>query len=230
MGHHLVADAVMAGWPEGRELAAGELAHGDDGVGVLELPGLKPGAYRVIYTTVDDYGATFSTSRDFVVAGQQRAEVALPALLLAERSSVAVGDTARLLVRSGLRNQTMVLETYRDGRRTARRVLHSGSDDELIELPITEADRGGFSVVLTVLRDHQLIRQTTSVFVPWDDRRLEVGFTTFRDTMRPGTRETFRVTVKVSTIPRSTPAPPSCWPICTTGRWTSSPRTRRRAP
>ena len=159
------------------------------------MPGLKPGAYRVIYTTVDDYGATFTTSRDFIVAGQRQTEVALPALLIAERSTVGVGETARLLVRSGLKNQTMVLETYRDGRRISRRVLHSGYDDELIELPIAESDRGGFSVVLTALRDHQLMRQTATIFVPWDDRRLDVSFATFRDTMRPGTRETFRVTV-----------------------------------
>jgi len=32
--------------------------------------------------------------------------------------------------------------------------------------------------------------------VPWDDRRLDLAFTSFRDRMRPGTRETFSVTVR----------------------------------
>jgi hypothetical protein len=109
---------------------------------------------------------------------------------------VPVGETARLLVRSGLRDQEMVLETYRDGRRIERRVLHAGHDAELIEIPITETQRGGFGVSLTVLRDHQLMRQAVSIHVPWDDRDLELEFASFRDTLRPGASESFRVTVR----------------------------------
>jgi len=190
------ADAVMASWPEGRELKTGTVEHGDDGVGKVTLPALKEGVYRLHYTTEDAFGAEFRTSKDLVAAGIRRTEVALPAFLMVERSSVPVGSTARLLVGSGIRDQEMVFEVYRDGRRLSRRVLHSNSDSELIEIPVTEADRGGFGVVLTVLRDHQLMRHTASVFVPWDDRRLELDFASFRDTMRPGTRETFRVTVR----------------------------------
>jgi uncharacterized protein YfaS (alpha-2-macroglobulin family) len=186
----------MARWDEGRELADGRLVHGDDGSAILELPALEPGAYRVVYTTEDEFGATATSTQNLIVAGPRGSDVELAALLLAERPSVPVGETARLLVASGLRDQEMVLEIYRDGRRTSRRVLHAGHDEQLIEMPVTEADRGGFGVALTVLRDHQLIRETTSVFVPWDDRELEVEFATFRDTIRPGGREAFRVTVR----------------------------------
>jgi uncharacterized protein YfaS (alpha-2-macroglobulin family) len=90
----------------------------------------------------------------------------------------------------------MVLEIHRDGQRTDRRILHAGKDVELIEIPVSAADRGGFGVTLTTMRDHQLMRQTASVFVPWDDRRLRVEFAAFRDKLRPGDRESFRVTVR----------------------------------
>jgi uncharacterized protein YfaS (alpha-2-macroglobulin family) len=189
-------DAVMARWPEGREVAAGRLTHGEDGAAAVSLRGLAAGAYRLLYTTSDDFGATAKASRNLIVAAPGGCEVALPALLLAERSSVPVGETARLLVRSGLPDQEMVLETFRDGRRIFRRVLHAGHDAELIEIPVTEAERGGFGVSLTVLRDHQLMRQTASIHVPWDDRQLSLEFASFRDTLRPGASESFRVTVR----------------------------------
>ncbi len=189
-------EAVMASWSEGRQVANGTLAHGDDGSAALKVGKLKGGVYRVHYETRDAFGATFHSSRDLVVADRRHSHVALPANLMVERSSVPVGETARLLVGSGLKDQEMVLEIFRDGRRTSREVLHSGHNDGVIEIPITEADRGGFGVALTVLRDHQLMRRTSSVFVPWDDRRLELEFASFRDTLRPGTRETFRVTVR----------------------------------
>src|SRR5205814_10719431 len=77
-----------------------------------------------------------------------------------------------------------------------RRRLEAGKDLTLIEIPIAEGDRGGFGVTLTAVRDHRLLRPTQSVFVPWDDRALALSFATFRDELRPGAKETWRVKVK----------------------------------
>ena len=64
-------------------------------------------------------------------------------------------------------------------------------------------DHGGgprrFGVTLTAVHDHQFLQQTQTVFVPWDDRELKVTFATFRDRLRPGQTETWRVTVKGAT-------------------------------
>jgi uncharacterized protein YfaS (alpha-2-macroglobulin family) len=188
--------AVLAGWDEGQELASGRLEHGEDGPAIFDLGALKAGAYRIIYTTEDDFGATCRSRKDLLVAGRRSTPVALPGLLVAERSSVPVGEDARLLVRSGLADQEMVLEIFTgNGERQQRRVLRSG-DAELIEIPVREQDRGGFSVSLRLLRDHQLIHLSETIFVPWDSKKLKVELATFRDRMRPGTRETFKVTVR----------------------------------
>ncbi len=188
-------EAVMASWPEGSEVAAGTVVHGDEGDAELELPALDAGAYRVVYRTEDAFGAEFETRHHLVVSGRKRTPLALPALLRFDRSSAAVGETARLFVFTGLRAQEMVLEVFRDGQRIDRRPIGAGRSG-VVELPITAADRGGFSAALTLVRDHQLVRQTANLVVPWDDRRLEIDFATFRDRMRPGTRETFTVTVR----------------------------------
>jgi len=188
-------DSVLATWQTGETVAAGKLAHGDDGAAELELPGLSAGAYRLVYSTEDDFGAEFTTSKNLVMVGSRRTPLALPAMLEFEKSSVAVGETARLFVFTGLKAQEMVLEIFRDGRRIERREIGAGRSG-VVELPITAGDRGGLGVTLSLVRDHQLIRRSTRVFVPWDDRRLELDFATFRDRMRPGTRETFTVTVR----------------------------------
>jgi uncharacterized protein YfaS (alpha-2-macroglobulin family) len=187
--------AVLATWNEGREAAAGTLTHADDGAAVIELPGLAPGPYRLAYTTTDDFGAEFETEEHLIVVGHRRTPVELPMLLAFERSSVAVGGTARLLVHTGLAAQQMVLEIYRDGRRLDRREILPGRSG-VVELPVTMADRGGFGVTLTLLRDFQLVEKTAAVMVPWTDRELSLEFETFRDRLRPGSSESFRVTVR----------------------------------
>ncbi len=189
-------DAVLRTWPDGEELARGNLEHDEQGRGELELAPLPAGVYRLRYETSDAFGARYRNQRELLVAGVDREPLALPAVLLAERSTVRVGETARLVVHSGLAHQEMVVETYRWNRRGSRRVVTSNDGLQVLEIPVEERHRGGFGVTLTLVRDHQLVRLTQSVFVPWDDRELQLEFATFRDRLRPGTSESWRVTVK----------------------------------
>src|SRR5450830_553814 len=185
-------------WKDGVEAASGAATHDTKGEAKLELPALPAGAFRLRYSTIDDFGATYEMAQDFLIAGGKVAP-ALPIVLLAESSSVKVGGVARFFVASGLGEQTMFLDVARAGRLLERRVLKAGTDQVVIERTITEEDRGGLGVTLTAVRDHQFLQQTQSVFVPWDDRELKVTFATFRDRLRPGQTETWRVTVKGAT-------------------------------
>jgi uncharacterized protein YfaS (alpha-2-macroglobulin family) len=188
-------DQWLRAWKDGEEKSSGTLTHDVKGEAKIELPALSAGAYRLRYTTVDDFGATYEMSQDFLVAGPSAAP-ALPLVLLAESSSVKVGGVARFHVASGIKGQTLYLDVARAGKLIERRILRAGADATLIERAITEEDRGGFGLTLTAVRDHQFLQQTQSIFVPWDDRELKVAFSTFRDRLRPGQSETWRVTVK----------------------------------
>ena len=116
---------------------------------------LPPGAYRLRYTTTDAYGATFRVAREFVVAAAGAPAPPLPLYLAAERPTVEVGGTVRLLVASGLADQPLPLERYRGSRRIERRELSSAGGARILEWPVGPEDRGGFTVVLTALADHQ---------------------------------------------------------------------------
>jgi len=186
---------VLRLWADGSAVASGRVTHDVKGEAALALPPLGAGAYRLHYETRDAAGATFEMTQELVVAQPRDTPLALPGLLSVERASVPVGGTARVLVHSGVPGQRMTVEIWRGGRRTDVRHLVSGRAADVLELPVSEKDRGGFGVTLTLVRDHQLVHQAASVFVPWDDRALAVAFSTFRDKLRPGDRETWRITV-----------------------------------
>lgn len=194
-------ESTMAEWAQGRRVAGGALTHGPDGKAQVPLPPLQPGAYRLIYETRDGDGALAEARRDLLAVGT-RTPLALAAVLQAESRKVPVGGTARLLVHSGLPGQTFFFEVWRGGERIERRTLRGGEAPSLIEIPIREEHRGGLGFRLLLLRDHQLFDLEERVNVPWDDRELKVSFATLRDTLRPGARETWRVTVRP---PKGTP-------------------------
>ena len=189
-------ERVLSGWDDDTCLKRGELEHGDDGTAALRFEDLPAGAYRLHYQTTDDFGAELEIAHEFLVAQEGATPLALPALLKAEQTSVPVGETARILVHSGLQDQSLMLEIDTPAGPPERRLLNSREGAQLIEIPIRPEHRGGVSVRLVGLRDHQVMSFEEQIRVPWDDRRLEVEFATFRDRLRPGGKETWRVTVR----------------------------------
>ncbi len=166
---------------------------------VREEPKLKSideaGVYRLQYETKDDFGAAYKVSRTFVVAAAKPA-LAVPLALFAEKGVVEVGSKAKFFIHTGLANQILQIDTFRSGKRIARRIWTSGKDATFFEVPVTRDDRGGFTIVVSGLRDHQFMRSEVSTHVPWTDKTLQLEFSTFRDRIRPSTKETFKVTVR----------------------------------
>ena len=190
------AEATVRSWGEGAERARGELTHGADGAATIRLAELPAGAWRVLYETRDDFDATWAMSYNLIVSGEKSFPVKLPALLEAEHPSVDVGGTARFLVGSAFAGQRLLYEVYRSNRLIERRWLDRGHRRRRLLEASHREDRGGFAVVVSVVRDWQVMQFQESIHVPWDDKTLSVEFSTFRDTLRPGAQETFRVTVK----------------------------------
>jgi uncharacterized protein YfaS (alpha-2-macroglobulin family) len=187
--------AVMRLWTDATEISRGEITHDARGEALVEVGGLPAGAYRLYYSTLDDFGAVFEMPREFLVAGQETTPLALPAVLAVESGTVPVGGVARFLATSAWPDQRLFFDVYKAGVRVERREVYERSR-ALLEIPVREEDRGGFSVKLSALRDHQWMTLTQTVFVPWDDKQLTLTFATFRDTLRPGARETWRVRVE----------------------------------
>ena len=187
-------EAELARWPDGEVVRRGAVEHGDDGSALVVLDDLTPGAYRLHYSTTDEFGSLFETRRDLLVAGDGlRLEV--PALLLAERETSKVGETLKVLVHSGLKHQELLIELQSGGETVEQRRLQSGAGPVVLDFPVDGSRRGGFGLLLTTLIDFQFISLSQSIWVPWEDRELQLAFSSFRDLLRPGGRETWRVTV-----------------------------------
>ncbi len=191
----LPPETILRLWKEGAVITRGEVTHDAAGQAAVRVARLEPGAYRLLYETKDDFGAVCRESLDFVTAGKN-VDIRLPLLLSAERSQAKVGETARLLLHSGWPDQEVLLETFRGGELWERRWLQAGKDRGILEIPVTEELRGGFGVRLTTLRNYQHMAEEASVYIPWENKQLDISFSSFRDKLAPGGRETWRVAVK----------------------------------
>lgn len=189
-------EQLMSQWREESIVFTQHIEHDAQGIAPVQLPKLKAGAYRIHYETPDSSVERKVTSqRDFIVVGE-KTPLALPYALFVQTHTVEVGQKARIWIHSGLPNQLLTVTILRTNRSPEMKTLLSGRDPELFEIPIEESDRGGFSIHLKALRDHQVFQQTQNIFVPWSNKQLTLDFSTFREVLTPGTKESWKITVK----------------------------------
>lgn len=189
-------ETIASTWSDAEVVESGNVKTDADGQASLKLKGLKQsGVYKMTFECKDEFGTPVVVSRHILVAEEKKPNLKFPLLLLADKSSYEVGETAKILLFSGLKSQRLTFETYRGGNRLKREELEVEKGSAVISIPITKSERGGFSILAKGLRDHQVLKQELNILVPWTDRELEVKYSTFRDQLRPGAKETFRITV-----------------------------------
>ncbi|MEW5900885.1 MAG: alpha-2-macroglobulin family protein, partial [Acidobacteriota bacterium] len=189
------SEYILRLWKEGAEIVRGATEHDQKGEASVKAPGLEAGAYRFLYETKDDFGAVCRERLEFLVTGRQ-ASVRLPLVLIAEQGTVPVGGTARLLLHCGWTDQPLLFETFTGGEQWERRWIQAGGEAAVMKIAVTEELRGGFGVRATAVKDHQFMTAEANVLVPWDNKALDLSFSSFRDKLTPGGRETWRLTVK----------------------------------
>ena len=182
-------------WDEERTVQNGQLAIGENGKSDVNITVLKEGAYRFIYKTKDSFGEEIEESKEFLVAGD-KLNFNLPLYFSLEKSSVDVGEKAKLLITSGFRDQLVILETFKSGNLFKREYINLENKPTLIELPIAEEDRGGMAFTLRSINDYQEIRLSENLMVPWSNKELDLEFATFRDKLSPQTKEKWTLKVK----------------------------------
>ena len=180
-------EIAMREWPVNNQVSGGTLKEGED---QPEIPSLISGAYRLDYETVDAYGTKFETSKDFLVI-DKNSSIQLPGYFAVEKNSVEVGDTIRLFAASGFKNQRMIFEIYKANKLFKTDFITSGG--RLIEIPVNEADRGGMGFTFRLLHDHQEVKFSEAVLVPWSNKELKIEFATFRDKIRPDSKEKWSI-------------------------------------
>lgn len=182
-------------WGDGEIITSGETVHGADGKYRLLLPQLKPGAYRVRFQTKDAFNTVFEEQKEILVV-DSKTTFPVPGMLVLQKRSGEPGEKARVFVTSGFRGQRMVLETFRSSRMVSRKILKAGKDSGLIEIPVAEGDRGGLAFTLAIVNDYQDVRFSESLMVPWSNKLVDVSFSTMRDKIRPGSKETWSISLK----------------------------------
>lgn len=159
---------------------------------------LKAGAYRAKLTTQDRFGAKVTALLPVVVCDPANPEFGLsvPSYYVIKDQSVEVGKTFNALWGTGYVSGQAFVEIYRNSRPVKKYWTGAGRTQALIELPVNEALRGGFTIITSFVRENRLYSYRKDIAVPWSTKHLDVSLETFRSKVTPGAKEVWTLKVK----------------------------------
>jgi len=186
-------------WPAGQRVAQQEFNtdEAEDTHCVLEFP-LQAGAYRAILKTQDTYGNPVESRRYILVLDPSagRFSSMIPSHFAVRNRRVDVGETFEAVWGTGYERGPVLVEMFRDNKRLKQYWVSPDQTQQMIQMPVEETLRGGFTVLTTFVKENREYRYQTRVDVPWSNKHLDLQWRTFRSKLEPGQKETWSIHIK----------------------------------
>jgi alpha-2-macroglobulin len=115
--------------------------------------------------------------------------------IIADKKSYAVGDTAKLLILTGV-DKSHVLVTTEGRTLQSKRVVDADSSSVTVEIPITDSSQPNFYVGATFLYDNNLYQGQKNVKVPAVQQKLQITIEPTKKQFEPGERAVYNITAK----------------------------------
>lgn len=156
---------------------------------------LTAGHYVMVVRAVDESGRSVEREHFFQVTDREARALAAGKLLWQSVTpgSAEPGEEIAVTLGSNLKQRTLV-EIERSGTIVSSEWL-AAWEWPTLAYTLEEEDRGNIFVLLTFVRDNRTYFHRQQVTVPWTNKQLKISFETFRDKLRPGQDEEWRIRI-----------------------------------
>ncbi|MEM9930117.1 MAG: alpha-2-macroglobulin family protein, partial [Bacteroidota bacterium] len=158
---------------------------------------LPVGHYRITISYPDGEGGEAKTLSHFSIYDAATAE--LPSgknnLLIAEKATVPPGEDARLQLLTQAPISNLLYDWQSRKFNSGVQYLTAAKGHRFVH-SVTDDDRGGLQFNTLYVKYNRLYNLNQRFQVPWPTKELEITYETFRDKLRPGEDEEWRIRVK----------------------------------
>lgn len=165
--------------------------------GLQALQSVEQGKYLVTLTTQDKFGTEIKISSYVDVKDSKSKVLPLPAALTlsVDKSTAEPGETVKCTIGTSENTLSAIFQAEREGEILQRQFLTLKKGKITIDIPVTEALRGGFSVAIMAVSHEEMLVETQEVAVPWSNKELKLEWMTFRNKLLPGAKEEWKVKI-----------------------------------
>ncbi|MCK6621482.1 MAG: hypothetical protein HUU32_02750 [Calditrichaceae bacterium] len=185
-------------WERGAQVMEYRFDTGREKSFTLEKLAARPqGRYAAELITKDKFGEEIKVLKFFSLYSLK--EKAVPAHALSWHAPVKAGgepgETAHFSWGSAAPEVHALLEIYRPGEAVESRWIRTGQNKNDLKIPITENERGNFSFSIFFVKYGRAQSTSELVRVPWSNKDLKITYETFRDKLKPGQPEEWKLKI-----------------------------------
>lgn len=177
---------------------AAERAFTTDGTGKATLAfKLEAGPYRALLETKDKFGKKVTAELPLQVLkldGKPLA-VRIPNLVAAPKWTVEPGEEFSALWGTGYAQGRAYIEIEHRGKMMQSFWTEQGLSQQQVKQMVTEAQRGGFTLHVTMIRENRAYLTSRHIDVPWSNKKLTVKWEHFVSKLEPAQKETWTAVV-----------------------------------
>lgn len=161
------------------------------------LKKLPSGKYRIKLQSEDDRGNDITTEKDFVLFSysDKRPPVKTNEWFIVKNSTFSSNKPAEIIL--GVTDNINVLyELWQENKLLERKWVNIDNENRLFTIPYKAEYTTGITMMLTYVRDEKFYHHSTQLIAEKGKTGLEIKLDVFRDKIRPGNNEEWRLSVK----------------------------------
>ncbi len=157
----------------------------------------KPGRYRITMESTDEYGTPVKETRYFILYAPDSNSPPVEEInwFHVLKNRCEPGEKASFLIGSAEKDVRVLYEVVHKEAVVRSEWLDLGAGQKLVEVPVTEEQRGGFRINLIFVRHNRIFNNSFAVDVPYTNKQLDIEFLTFRSDLGPGQDESWSLRI-----------------------------------
>jgi uncharacterized protein YfaS (alpha-2-macroglobulin family) len=163
-----------------------------------EIKNLKPGEYFIEISAKDKDGNIVDAKKYFSLYSFSSSTLANNNVLsmMINKTKAQPGEDVILSISSSNKKSKILYEIVNGNKLVERKWLNINASQKNIQIPVREEYRGNFSVNVISIRDNRKYVQSSTISVPFENKKLDVKLETFRDYLTPGAEEEWNISIK----------------------------------
>ncbi|HPY88119.1 MAG TPA: alpha-2-macroglobulin family protein [Spirochaetota bacterium] len=161
------------------------------------ISNVDSGKYILTIKSQDKFGKTVEIEKYFTITSKSEKTLPYPALGYANfiDTRVEPGENFSFEIGSSAKEVNILLEIESDKKIVKKEFIKLNSEKKLINIPVIEDYRGNFVIHAIFTKHNRNYNWRRVVYVPWSNKELDIKFETFRDKLRPGEKEEWRLRI-----------------------------------
>ncbi|MFW6019277.1 MAG: alpha-2-macroglobulin family protein [Bacteroidales bacterium] len=158
----------------------------------------KEGVYKLTMTSEDTFGEKVEKEKFFSLYNPETNNMPEKTFFWTEidKNTAEPGETVNVILGSAADNADIYFSYEMNGKILDKEKLTLSGEKEKIAIPVKEKWRGGFFIYLMMNKEGVFYHKKYKVDVPYSNKKLETQLVTFRDKLKPGSQEEWKIKLK----------------------------------